>query len=161
MPIPTVKKPATTTPRKRAVKSPSSEPRPPRKKKAATAVPLEAPPSNDAWLACARAAEEKKATAVRALDLRASESTFTDTLLICSAGNPKQAQAIADEVERTMKLRGEPPNSVEGYANAEWILLDFGDIVVNVFTETARSYYDLDRLFRDAQALPIPHETMP
>ena len=161
MPIPTVKKPVTTTTRKRAVKSPSSESPPPRKKKAATAVPLEAQPSNDAWLACARAAEEKKATAVRALDLRAGESTFTDTLIICSAGNPKQAQAVADEVERVMKLRGDPPNSVEGYANAEWILLDFGDIVVNVFTETARSYYDLDRLFRDAQPLPVTHGTAP
>lgn len=56
-----------------------------------------------------------------------------------------------------MKLRGDPPISVEGYDNAEWILVDFGDMVVNIFTETARSYYDLDRLFRDAGSLPIPH----
>lgn len=55
-----------------------------------------------------------------------------------------------------MKLRGDPPLSVEGYTNAEWILIDFGDLVVNVFTETARSYYDLDRLYREAALLPIP-----
>ena len=77
--------------------------------------------------------------------------------MICSAGNQKQAQAIADEIERAMKLRGEPPLAVEGYSNAEWILLDFGYLVVNVFTEDKRSYYDLDRLFRDAQILTIPH----
>jgi ribosome-associated protein len=76
--------------------------------------------------------------------------------VICSAGNQRQAQAVADEVERVMKLRGDPPISVEGYNNAEWILMDFGDLVVNIFTESARSYYDLDRLFRDAHNLVIP-----
>ncbi len=55
-----------------------------------------------------------------------------------------------------MKLRGEPPLAIEGYTNAQWILVDFGDLVVNVFTESARSYYDLDRLFRDARTLSIP-----
>jgi len=93
---------------------------------------------------------------VVALDLRGTQSSFTDFLVICSAGNQRQAQAIADEVERVMKLRGDPPISMEGYDNAEWILIDFGDMVVNVFTESARSYYDLDRLFRDARVLPKP-----
>ena len=59
-----------------------------------------------------------------------------------------------------MKLRGDPPLAVEGYSNAEWILMDFGDLVVNVFTENARSYYDLDRLFRDATILPIPPDSL-
>jgi ribosome silencing factor RsfS/YbeB/iojap len=103
-----------------------------------------------------QAAEAKKATAVRTLDLRRSESSFTDFLVICSTGNPKQAQAVADEIERVMKLRRDPPISMEGYSNAEWILIDFGDMVVNVFTESARSYYDLDRLFRDAPSLSVP-----
>ena len=105
-----------------------------------------------------QAAEDKKATAVRALDLRGTETSFTEFLVICSAASQKQAQAIADEIERAMKLRGEPPLAVEGYSNAEWILLDFGDLVVNVFTESARSYYDLDRLFRDAHHLAIPRQ---
>lgn len=93
---------------------------------------------------------------MRALDLRGPAGAFADYLIICSAGNQRQAQAIADEVERVMKLRGDPPISVEGYNNAEWILVDFGDMVVNVFTEQARSYYDLDRLYRDAAPLEIP-----
>ncbi len=93
---------------------------------------------------------------MRALDLRATPSNFADFLVICSAGNQRQAQAIADEIERVMKSRGDPPVSIEGYDNAEWILVDFGDMVVNIFTESARSYYDLDRLFRDAANLPIP-----
>lgn len=98
---------------------------------------------------------------MRALDLRATETSFTDFLVICSAASQKQAQAIADEVERAMKLRGDPPLAVEGYSNAEWILMDFGDLVVNIFTETARSYYDLDRLFRDAHHLAIPRPGKP
>ena len=103
-----------------------------------------------------RACEDKKATAVRVLDLRGPAGAFADFLVICSAGNPRQAQAIADEVERTMKQRGDPPLSIEGFTNGEWILVDFGDLVVNVFTETARSYYDLDRLYREAAVLEIP-----
>lgn len=130
-----------------------------KKKPAGPVLPL-SEPDNDTWLICAKAAEEKKATAVRGLDLRAGESTFTDFLVICSAGNQKQAQAIADEIERAMKLHGDPPLAVEGYSNAEWILMDFGDLVVNVFTENARSYYDLDRLFRDAKILTIPHDSL-
>jgi ribosome-associated protein len=161
LPIPKVKKPRPAPPRKTAAKnSPASkDPAAPRRKKAASAAPV-APPPSDAWLACARAAEDKKATAVRALDLRGSQTSFADFLIICSAGNQKQAQAVVDEIERVMKLRGDPPISVEGYNNAEWILMDFGDLVVNVFTESARSYYDLDRLFRDAPTLPIPRAAL-
>jgi len=121
----------------------------PRKKAPATA----SAPGSDAWQICVRAAEDKKATAVRALDLRESQSSFADFLVICSAGNPRQSQAVADEVERLMEAAGDPPISVEGYNNGEWILVDFGDLVVNVFTESARSYYDLDRLYRDARLL--------
>lgn len=151
--IPTAKKSRPVSTRKAAVKKPADS-SPPRKRKAPSPPPSE--PPNDAWLACVRAADGKKATAVRALDLRGGESSFTDFLVICSVGNQKQAQAVADEVERAMKLRGDPPLAVEGYANAEWILVDFGDLVVNIFTERARAYYDLERLFRDAHTLTIP-----
>ncbi len=86
------------------------------------------------------------------LDLR-DVTTFADTLVICGAANTRQCQAIADEVERELKSEGERPNSVEGYTNAEWILLDYGDFVVNVFTEKSREYYDLERLWRDAKQI--------
>jgi ribosome-associated protein len=102
-----------------------------------------------------RAAESKQAKDIRVLDLR-EVTTFADTLIICGAANARQCQAIADEVERELKSEGEAPISVEGYTNAEWILLDYGDFVVNVFSEKARAYYDLERLWRDAKPLKIP-----
>jgi ribosome-associated protein len=86
-------------------------------------------------------------------------TSFADYFVICSGSNQRQIQAISDEVERTLKASGERPNSVEGYANAEWVLMDYGDLVVHVFTDGARSYYDLDRLWRDAPELAVPAET--
>lgn len=99
-----------------------------------------------------RAAEEKQAKDIRVLDLR-DVTSFADTLIICSAANTRQAQAIADAVEFELKKEGEYPLSIEGYSNAEWVLVDYGDLVVNVFTEKARTYYDLERLWRDAKPL--------
>lgn len=89
------------------------------------------------------------------LDLRPVTS-FADFFVICSGTNPRQNQAIADEVLGTMKARGERANSLEGYDNGEWILIDFGDIVVHVFDTKSRAYYDLDRLWRDAPEVAIP-----
>ena len=74
-------------------------------------------------------------------------------MFVCSAANARQAQAIADEVERELKTENEFPLSVEGYSNADWILMDYGDFVVNIFTEKARAYYDLERLWRDAKPI--------
>ena len=83
-------------------------------------------------------------------------TTFTDTLIICSGSNTRQNQAISDEIEQALKKLGDIPSSVEGFTNAEWILLDYGDYVVNVFTERTRAYYDLERLWRDAKPIPVP-----
>jgi ribosome-associated protein len=87
-----------------------------------------------------------------ALDLR-GVTTFTDTLIVCSGANTRQNQAISNEIEEALKKVGDIPNSVEGYTNAEWILMDYGDYVVNIFTEKSRAYYDLERLWRDAKPL--------
>ena len=73
--------------------------------------------------------------------------------MICSGANTRQIQAIADEIESKMKELGEYPASVEGYQNAEWVLVDYGDFVIHIFSEKARAYYDLDRLWRDAKHL--------
>ncbi len=73
--------------------------------------------------------------------------------MICSAGNPRQGQAICDEIETSLKKIGERPVSVEGYDQAEWILMDYGDFLVHIFTESARKYYDLERLWRPAKAV--------
>ena len=89
------------------------------------------------------------------LDLR-GVTAFTDILIICNGSNTRQNQTISDEVGRALKKLGDVPSSVEGYANAEWILMDYGDYVVNVFTEKTRAYYDLERLWRDAKPIPVP-----
>jgi ribosome-associated protein len=82
------------------------------------------------------------------LDLR-EVSSFTDFLIVCGGTSVRQVQAITDEIGDQLAKIGERPASLEGYKNAEWVLMDYGDFVVNVFTEKARAYYDLERLWRD------------
>jgi ribosome-associated protein len=90
------------------------------------------------------------------MDLR-DLSSFADYFVIMSGTNVRQNQAISDEIYIQMKdTHGMLPFSYEGYNNAEWILLDYGAVVVHVFLERARSFYDLERLWRDAKAIDIP-----
>lgn len=102
------------------------------------------------WVAAVKAAESKKALDIKILDLREITS-FTDFFLICSVANPRQGHAVSDEIAKQLKTLGELPVSVEGYDASEWILMDYGDLVVHIFSETARSYYDLERLWRHAK----------
>jgi ribosome-associated protein len=95
------------------------------------------------------AAQDKKATGVVVLDLKKA-GAFTDYFVICSASNPRQVQAIADGIEQALKGQGQRPSLVEGYARAEWILLDYFDFVVHVFSKHARDFYGLDRLWGSA-----------
>ncbi len=82
-------------------------------------------------------------------------TSFTDYFVICSGANPRQVQAIANEVQQMLSKAGERPTNVEGLENAEWVLMDYGDLVVHVFSESARAYYDLDRLWRMAKDVVI------
>jgi ribosome-associated protein len=111
------------------------------------------------WLTAVRAAESKKATDIRVLDLR-EVTTFTDYFVICTGANARQIQAIADEVEVQLKRRGDRPISIEGVDNAEWVLADYGDYIVHVFSKQARAYYDLERLWRHAKDVPVPTEEL-
>src|SRR3982750_2398365 len=95
------------------------------------------------------AAQDRKATGVVVLDLKKA-GAFTDYFVICSASNPRQVQAIADAVEEALKGQKQRPSLVEGYARAEWILLDYFDFVVHVFSRHARDFYGLDRLWGSA-----------
>lgn len=88
------------------------------------------------------------------LDLR-DVTSFADFFVIASGANSRQIQAIADEIEVQMRDLGERPHSVEGYQNAEWVLLDYGDFLIHIFSEKARQYYDLERLWRDARRVKI------
>ena len=112
-----------------------------------------APP---AWLLAVRAAESKKATDIKVLDLSGITS-FADFFVICTGANQRQVQAIGDEIGLRLKQEaGELPISMEGYHQAEWVLADYGDFIVHVFSPKAREYYDLERLWRSAKPVPIP-----
>ena len=100
-----------------------------------------------------RALEDKKGENISILQM--DKGAFTDFLLLSSGSNPRQVQAMADEVELRLKHSGIYPNSVEGYHRAEWILLDYVDFVVQIFDEERRAFYDLDRLWKSAKKLTL------
>ncbi len=110
-----------------------------------------------AAIIAARAAESKKALDVRVLDLRGI-SSFTDYFVVCSGSNSRQIQTITDEIEEQLKKHGERPIGIEGYDKADWVLADYGDLIVNVFSQQAREFYDLERLWRNAKEIKIPAE---
>jgi ribosome-associated protein len=106
------------------------------------------------WLTAVHAAEAKQAKEILVLDLREITS-FADFFLICSGANSRQIQAISDEIGLKLKKVGEHPSSIEGYENAEWVLMDYGDCLIHIFSEKARAYYDLERLWRDAKPIAM------
>jgi ribosome-associated protein len=115
------------------------------------ASPLE---PEDAVKIAVRAASDKKADDIVLLDLREIAS-FTEFFLICTGANPRQVQAISDSVGEQLRNEGKRPLHIEGYSSAEWILLDYGDFIVHVFSGTSRRFYDLERLWRDAKRVEI------
>lgn len=98
-----------------------------------------------------QACEEKKADDVAALELPQGSGAFTDYFVLCTGSNPRQIQAISDEVEQQLTKLGQQPNQREGYNQAEWVLLDYVDFVVHVFSQGARKFYDLERLWKSAK----------
>ena len=103
----------------------------------------------------ALAADDKKAKAVRILDIR-SISSVADYFVLSSATSSTQVRAIADNVEKQLTSAGLPLHHMEGYQNGRWILLDFGDLVIHVMHEEERSFYNLDRLWGDAREVAMP-----
>lgn len=101
-------------------------------------------------------AADKKAFDIVALDLREIAS-FAEIFVIASGANQRQVQAIADEItEQVKKQLNTRPVRVEGYSSAEWILVDYGDFIVHIFSKEAREFYDLERLWRDARRVDLP-----
>jgi len=103
--------------------------------------------------AAIQACLDKKAEELSILEMEKGSGAFTDYFVLCSGTNPRQVQAIADEVELRLKAAGIRPNNVEGYNQAEWVLIDYVDFVVHVFSERARKFYDLERLWKSAKRL--------
>ena len=105
------------------------------------------------------ACEDKKAGDIATLELDKVHSGFTDYFVICSGSNPRQIQAISDEVEQRLSKAGLRPTHTEGYQQAEWVLLDYVDFVVHIFSEKARKFYDLERLWKSAKRLSLSELT--
>ncbi|MFZ9594759.1 MAG: ribosome silencing factor [Bdellovibrionia bacterium] len=122
-----------------------------------THLDLETNSSCEKALLCARAALEKKAESVKILDLT-ELSSLTDAFLICSGMSDRQVKAIADSVQTHLELAGHEVLSVEGYSDGRWILLDCGDVIVHIFLDALREYYDLENLWSDAPRIKIPSE---
>ena len=116
-------------------------------------------PSTESYkllLAAAAACEDKKAEDIRILALDPAESGLTDYFLICNGTNERQNVAITDEIELRLKRQfGAYPNSVEGRRQAEWILMDYVDFIVHVFSPEKRAFYGLERLRKSATTISV------
>lgn len=109
-------------------------------------------------LLCAAYALEKKATEVRLLDVRGL-SSLTDYLLIASGRSDRQVQAVAESVHLGLKKEHATlPLAIEGMKEGRWVLIDYGDVMVHVFQEPVREFYDLDGLWSEAAEVAIPEE---
>lgn len=124
----------------------------------ATQSPAEDSSLNKALL-CARSAIDKKAENVQVLDLTRI-SGFTDYFVVCSGMSDRQVQAITDSIENNAgpKGAGSPILSIEGHSEGRWVLMDLGDVVVHIFLDALREYYDLEALWADAPKVKIPSE---
>ena len=123
-----------------------------------TATPLPAD-----LIEAVRGAQAKQAEDLRIFDLRGVTS-LTEYFLICGGTNQRQNQAISDEILRRLKEtegHNRLPLGVEGYDKADWVLMDYGDFIVHIFSGQARKYYDLERLWRQAKECPVPPEELP
>ena len=97
---------------------------------------------------------DKKAMDVVVLDM-ADASSITDYFLICSGGSQRQVQAIADAIDEQLKQTGTTSLGVEGYREGHWILMDYGDVIVHVFSQETRDFYDLERLWGNAPKIDL------
>ncbi len=102
----------------------------------------------------ARAGLDKKAEDVILLDVRGLTS-YADYFVLMTADSDRQAGAIADNVDQTLKQQGASKVGVEGYESGRWILIDYGDVVAHVFNREARGFYDLEGLWADAPRFPV------
>lgn len=113
--------------------------------------------SSEKALACARTSVDKKGENVKVLDLT-ELSGFTDYFVITSGTSDRHVRAIADAIQSTFEASGKEIISIEGYADGRWILMDLGDVIVHIFLDALRDYYDLEGLWVDAPRVRIPSE---
>jgi ribosome-associated protein len=104
-----------------------------------------------------RVAADKKALDIVVLDMHEA-SSITDYFLICSGGSARQVQAITDAIEEQMRQLGVASLGIEGYREAGWVLMDYGDVIVHVFAQDTREFYDLERLWANAPKVDLVAE---
>lgn len=108
-----------------------------------------------------RAASAKKAANIAVLDLR-DGGAFTDFFVICSGQNARQVKAIVDAIDEGLKLTYDRrPSHVEGYGDSDWILLDYFEFIIHVFTPETREFYGLERLWGRAERVELPDDQPP
>jgi ribosome-associated protein len=109
-------------------------------------------------LLCVNASLEKKAKELVILNV-SGISSFADYFILCSGTSDRQIQAIADAIQLNLKQAGMLPLGVEGEAGGKWILLDYDDVIIHVFLESVRTFYDLERLWSETPRMAVPDET--
>lgn len=110
--------------------------------------------SKEKALKIAKFLDDKKASDIKILELK-DLTIITDYFIISSAENITQVKALTEYVEEQMKINGFKPLSIEGFDYAHWVLIDYGDVIVHIFLEEIRQYYDLERLWLDAPRIPF------
>lgn len=114
--------------------------------------------SKEKALKIAHLLHEKKALDIKILELK-DLTIITDYFVICSAENTIQVKALTEYVEETMDSEGFTPYGIEGFFYAHWVLIDYGDVIVHIFLEDTRRYYDLERFWLDAPRIPFLEPT--
>lgn len=100
--------------------------------------------------------DARKAIRIRVIDV-SKVSTFTDFFVVCAGANDRHIQSLADEVQESLRLeRGLKASHVEGYSNAQWVLLDYFDFIVHIFSVEAREFYELENLWADGGEIAFP-----
>ena len=120
-----------------------------------------APPLSDSRervLHCINTALSRKAQQLVVMNVR-EISSFADYFLICSGSSDRQVKALCSHLQENLKKLGMQPLGVEGEKHGRWILMDYGDVVIHIFLEPLRKFYDLERLWVDAPRMAVPDET--
>ncbi|MBA4421511.1 MAG: ribosome silencing factor [Syntrophus sp. (in: bacteria)] len=110
-------------------------------------------------LLCINASLEKKAKDLVILNVK-EISAFADYFIICSGTSDRQVRAIADAIQEKLKPAEILPLGVEGATAGQWVLMDYDDVIIHIFLETIRSFYDLERLWSEAPRMLVPNETI-
>ena len=110
--------------------------------------------SKDAAIAAVNALENKKAVDIRIIDI-SQVSPLADYFIICNGTNRNQVQALSDHVEETLGRMGFDRRPIEGYDNANWILMDYHDVIIHIFDKENRDFYDIERIWRDGREMTV------